>query len=209
MHVGEIRLFAADYEPDGWAWCDGRLLDPKQHPELFQKMGTQYGGDGRTTFALPDLRGRAPLHRGNGVQLGAAGSIQFDKGQSPYHARVAVNYIIGLTQSDHYPDHEPMTGEVRLWATDFAPRNWIVCRGQVLSISGNTMLFALLREAFGGDARTTFAVPRLEGAFAIHPSRPEERGRGSGLTADEGTVRPLLALQYCMAMRGIFPPRSS
>ena len=209
MHAGEIRLLAGDYEPEGWVWCDGRMLDPKQYPELFQKMGARYGGDGKTTFAVPDLRGRAPLHRGNGVQLGAAGSIQFDAGQSRNRARVAVNYIIGLTKSGQYPDDTPITGEVRLWATERAPRDWIVCAGQLLPISGNTMLFALLSNAFGGNGQVNFAVPNLEGAFAIHPSKPKDRGQAAGMRAEEGNTRPLLALQYCMAMRGIFPPRHS
>ena len=210
MHVGEIRLLAGNFEPDGWAWCDGRMLDPKQYPDLFQKIGTQYGGDGKTTFAVPHLRGRAPLHRGNGVPLGAAGSIQFDAGQARLRARVAVHSIIGLTtKAGHYPDDTPIIGEVRLWAMDRAPRDWIVCAGQLLPISRNTMLFALLGNAFGGDGRTTFAVPNLEGAFAFHPAKPEERGQASGVPAEDGSTRPLLVLQYCLAMKGLFPPRSS
>jgi microcystin-dependent protein len=185
------------------------MLDPKQYPDLFQKLGTRYGGDGKSTFALPDLRGRVPMHRAAGMQLGTAGSIQFDTGSWRIRARVAVNYIIGLTRSDHYPDYEPITGEVRLWATEWAPRDWITCAGQLLPISRNTALFALLGDAFGGDARTTFAVPHLEHAFAIHPSKPAERGLASGVPAEEGNTKPLLVLQYCLAMRGIFPSRWS
>lgn len=59
------------------------------------------------------------------------------------------------------------------------------------------------------DGRTTFAVPNLEGAFALHPGKPEERGQASGVSAEDGSTRPLLVLQYCLAMKGIFPPRSS
>jgi len=210
MHVGEIRLFAGNYEPEGWAWCDGCMLNPKQYPELFQKMGTKYGGDGKTTFAVPDLRGRTPLHRGNGVPLGAAGSIQFDAGQSTARARLAVHSIIGLTTEDgHYPDDMPIIGEVRLWAMERVQRDWIVCAGQLLPIGGNTTLFALLGNAFGGDGRTTFAVPNLEGAFPIHPGKPQECGKASGVSAEDGSTRPLLVLQYSLAMKGIFPPRSS
>ena len=212
MHVGEIRLLAGNYEPEGWAWCDGRMLDPKQYPELFQKIGTTYGGDGKTTFAVPDLRGRAPLHRGNGVPLGAAGSFQVDAGQSRQRgrARVAVHSIIGLTtKAGHYPDDMPMTGEVRLWAMERVPREWIACAGQLLPIGRNTMLFALLGNAFGGDGRTTFAVPNLEGAFPMHPGKPEERGQASGVSAEDGSTRPLLVVQYCLAMKGLFPPRPS
>jgi microcystin-dependent protein len=137
MHVGEIRRLTCNYEPEGWAWCDGRMLDPKQYPDLFRKIGTTYGGDGKTTFAVPDLRARAPLHRGNGEPLGTAGSIQFDARQARQRARVAVHSIIGLTsQSGNYPDDTPMTGEVQLWAMERAPRDWAVCAGQLLPSAG-------------------------------------------------------------------------
>lgn len=62
--LGEIRMFAGTFTPRGWADCDGRLLPIAQNTALFSLLGTTYGGDGRDTFALPDLRGRAPLHAG-------------------------------------------------------------------------------------------------------------------------------------------------
>ncbi|MEM5775859.1 MAG: tail fiber protein, partial [Anaerolineaceae bacterium] len=63
--VGEIRLFAGNFDPEGWAFCDGRLLAISEYETLFNLIGTTYGGDGQTTFALPDLRGRIPFHMGN------------------------------------------------------------------------------------------------------------------------------------------------
>jgi microcystin-dependent protein len=67
--VGEIRMFAGNFAPVGWAFCDGQLLPVSQNAALFSLLGTTYGGDGRTTFALPDLRGRAPIHAGQGPGL--------------------------------------------------------------------------------------------------------------------------------------------
>jgi microcystin-dependent protein len=67
--IGEIRAFGFGYAPRGWALCDGQLLPIEQNTALFSVIGTMYGGDGRTTFALPDLRGRAPLHAGHGPGL--------------------------------------------------------------------------------------------------------------------------------------------
>ncbi len=64
--VGEIRMFAGNFAPRGWALCDGQLLPISSNTALFSLLGTTYGGDGRTTFALPDLRGRVPIHAGNG-----------------------------------------------------------------------------------------------------------------------------------------------
>lgn len=66
VFLGEIIMFAGDFAPDGWAFCDGRLLEIAVHQPLYSLIGTIYGGDGVTTFALPDLRGRAPVHIGNG-----------------------------------------------------------------------------------------------------------------------------------------------
>lgn len=68
-YVGEIRLFAGAYAPPGWQLCDGSLLQITQYGALFSLLGTQYGGDGRTTFALPDLRGRIPVGQGTGSGL--------------------------------------------------------------------------------------------------------------------------------------------
>ena len=67
--VGEIRMFAGNFAPRGWAFCDGQLLPVSQNTALFSLIGTTYGGDGRTTTALPNLQGRAPMHPGRGPGL--------------------------------------------------------------------------------------------------------------------------------------------
>lgn len=68
-YVGEIRMFAGNFAPVGWAFCDGHLLPIAENETLFQVIGTMYGGDGQSTFALPDLRGRVPVHTGQGPGL--------------------------------------------------------------------------------------------------------------------------------------------
>jgi microcystin-dependent protein len=67
--IGEIRMFGGNFQPLGWAFCDGRLLAISENDALFQLIGTTYGGDGQSTFALPDLRGRLPVHQGTGGGL--------------------------------------------------------------------------------------------------------------------------------------------
>lgn len=67
--IGEIRIFAGNFPPSGWALCNGQLLPISQNPALFSILGVQYGGDGRTTFALPNLMGRVPIHQGAGAGL--------------------------------------------------------------------------------------------------------------------------------------------
>ena len=68
--VAEIRIFPFNFAPKGWAWCDGQVLPLSQNTALFSLLGTTYGGNGQTTFALPDLRGRVPMHMGNKHTLG-------------------------------------------------------------------------------------------------------------------------------------------
>lgn len=91
--VGEIRMFAGNFAPRGWAYCDGQLLAVSQNDALFSLLGTTYGGDGRTTFGLPDMRGRVPIHIGQGPglcmrRLGAKGGSEkekLSKNQIPSH----------------------------------------------------------------------------------------------------------------------------
>lgn len=80
-YVGEIRMFGGNFAPAGWQFCDGSLLPIDQNPTLFQLIGTIYGGDGQNTFAVPDLRGRLPLHMGTGTSgtnypIGLNGGIE-------------------------------------------------------------------------------------------------------------------------------------
>jgi microcystin-dependent protein len=95
-YVGEIRMFGGNFEPYGWYFCDGRLLPISENEVLFTLIGTTYGGDGESTFALPDLRGRLPLHVGTGAagttyQLGENGgqeTVTLNVTQLPGHAHV-------------------------------------------------------------------------------------------------------------------------
>src|SRR3979409_1866233 len=75
-YVGEIRMFAGNFAPAGWMFCEGQLLPISENETLFNLIGTTYGGDGQSTFALPDLRGRIPLHQGNGFTLAATGGVE-------------------------------------------------------------------------------------------------------------------------------------
>ncbi|MCA0026975.1 MULTISPECIES: tail fiber protein [unclassified Mesorhizobium] len=75
-YVGEVRMFAGNFQPAGWMFCQGQLLPISENETLFQLIGTTYGGDGQSTFALPDLRGRLPLNQGNGFFLAGNGGIE-------------------------------------------------------------------------------------------------------------------------------------
>jgi microcystin-dependent protein len=92
--VAEIRMFPGSFAPRGWAFCNGQLLSISQNTALFALIGTTYGGDGKSTFALPDLQGRAPLHQGEGPGLtervlgetGGSDAVSLTEAQLPIHS---------------------------------------------------------------------------------------------------------------------------
>ena len=90
-YVGEIRMFGGNFAPAGWMFCEGQLLPISENETLFQLIGTTYGGDGESTFGLPDLRGRIPIHQGNGfilAETGGAEEITLTIQQIPAHSHV-------------------------------------------------------------------------------------------------------------------------
>ncbi len=89
--VGEVRLFAGSFAPLGWSFCDGALMPIAENEILFTLIGTTYGGDGQNTFALPDLRGRVPVHQGSGYVIGqraGSESVTLGSTQMPAHTHV-------------------------------------------------------------------------------------------------------------------------
>ncbi|MEO8054401.1 MAG: tail fiber protein [Acidobacteriota bacterium] len=92
--VAEIRIFPFNFAPKGWAWCDGQLLPISQNTALFSLLGTTYGGDGKSSFALPDLQGNAPMHPGQGPGLslhdlgetGGSESVSLLESEIPAHS---------------------------------------------------------------------------------------------------------------------------
>jgi microcystin-dependent protein len=102
-YIGEIRIFAGNFAPQGWAFCDGSLYPIAENDALFSLIGTTYGGDGQTTFALPDLRGRLPLHEGTlgstyvMGQTGGAETVTLSVDQIPAHRHPVVGAGSGAT----------------------------------------------------------------------------------------------------------------
>lgn len=92
-YVGEIRMFGGNFAPAGWMFCEGQLMPISEYETLFQLIGTTYGGDGQETFALPDLRGRLPIHQGNGfilAETGGAEEITLTVSQIPAHTHAVL-----------------------------------------------------------------------------------------------------------------------
>jgi microcystin-dependent protein len=129
--IGQISLFGFNFAPRGWAHCNGQILQISQNTALFSLLGTTYGGDGRTTFGLPDLRGRVPIHPGQGTglsnyawgQRGGAENIPLNVQQMPAHNHVATTTIHGFSGpgNDRSPeDHAWAESDDRDY-TDQAP----------------------------------------------------------------------------------------
>ena len=100
-YVGEIRMFAGNFAPAGWMFCEGQLLSISENETLFQLIGTTYGGDGESTFALPDLRGRLPIHQGNGfilAETGGAEEITLTVNQIPAHSHPFLGSAVNGSQ---------------------------------------------------------------------------------------------------------------
>ena len=107
-YVGEIRMFAGNFAPVGWAFCDGQLLPISENETLFQLIGTTYGGDGESTFALPNLQSRIPLHMGNGpdgvnyqiAEMAGVESVTLSMQQIPNHTHPLIASTAAGTQAN-------------------------------------------------------------------------------------------------------------
>src|SRR5215472_13687605 len=125
--VGEIRMFAGNFAPAGWMFCEGQLLPISENETLFNLIGTTYGGDGQSTFALPDLRGRLPIHFGNSFTLAETGGVEtvtLTTAQIPVHnhaCRASTNAAGSslpngafVAQSDQFSIYDPAASDATM-----------------------------------------------------------------------------------------------
>lgn len=170
--LGEIALVAFNFEPIGWAFCNGQLLSIAQNQALFSLLGTTYGGDGVTNFALPDLRSRVPLHFGQGPGLSS-----YALGQSVGVESVAL-------QTPQIPAHtHSYSPQASSQPGSTSTPNGALWAG---SASGDTLYNS-------GASNTNMA--------------PQTLGQTGGGQAHENR-QPTLALNYIIALQGIYPSRS-
>jgi microcystin-dependent protein len=165
--VGEIRMFAGNFAPRGWALCDGQLLAIAQNDALFSLFGTVYGGDGRTTFGLPDLRGRVPVHAGTGPGLS-------DRRLGSKSGSESVAMV-----SNQLPSHtHPFQGSSDA-ATTPDPSGNVFARSSGdaygSDLSASNMNGAAVGNSGGGQAHTnlmpSLAVNFIVALFGVYPSR--------------------------------------
>lgn len=129
-YVGEIRMFGGSFAPVGWALCQGQLLPISENEVLFQLIGTTYGGDGESTFALPNLQSRVPVHMGTGPGLStytigeAAGveSVTLTTGQIPQHNHAFLASLGAAASTDPTNQVIAQSSQIHLFTEDAAPR---------------------------------------------------------------------------------------
>ena len=169
--VAEIRIFPFNFAPKGWAFCDGQLLPISQNTALFSLLGTTYGGDGKSTFALPDLQGNAPLQAGQGV------------GATYYLGEMGGSETVTLLQSE-MPVHS------HAFAAD-AP---------VSADTATPSPVASFAQSTGG---TLYQTTSTNGDYLA----PTALGISGG-SLPHNNMQPYLTLNFCIALQGVFPPRS-
>lgn len=167
--LGEIRLFAGNFAPTGWALCEGQLMTIRANTALFSLLGTAYGGDGRSTFALPDLRDRVPLHHGQGPGL-----TERELGETGGSA--AVTLLIS-----ELPPHTHPARALPDPAESAAPSGKSLARG----------------------VNATAYAPSATPGTTLHPGAV---GMAGG-SAPHNNLPPSLALNFIIALQGVFPPR--
>ena len=173
--IGQIVLFGGNFAPRGWAKCEGQLLPIASNTALFSILGTTYGGDGRTTFALPDLRGRAPIGEGHGnglsdYTLGERGGVE--------NVTLTVNQM---------PSHSHVN------STSLS----------VSSNVGNQSSPAGARLAVANDGENNYTSANGNGTMDVTSTIFNNGGSQS-----HENRQPFLAMNYIIALQGVFPPRS-
>ncbi|SRR6266567_1974363 len=175
--VAEIRIFPFNFPPTGWAFCDGQLLPISQNTALFSLLGTTYGGDGKSTFALPNLQDSAAMHTG-GAQPGP-GLTTRDLGEAG-----GVDSVTLL--ETEMPAHAHQFGGA------------VDANGAATSPVGNIWAQA----PFGRGSIALYHEAPATGA--VNPNAMPTAGSG----LPHNNLQPYLTLNFCIALQGIFPPRS-
>jgi microcystin-dependent protein len=166
--LAEVRLVSFNFAPRGWAFCDGQMLPISQNQSLYSLIGTTYGGDGRTSFALPDLRGRTPIHVGR-----SNGGEHHALGQKSGEETVAL-------AADEMPQHTHALQATNSSGTETAPQ---------------------------GDVLAEASLPVYE-SFATGVQMGNGSVTNVGGNQAHENMQPYLALNFCIALRGLFPSRN-
>jgi microcystin-dependent protein len=166
--IGALGLFGGNFAPAGWLVADGSMMALSQNVPLFEAIGATFGGNGETTFQLPDLQGRAVVGAGQGPSVAIALGQQVDAGPDTPVSCLGLNYLInvgGAAPPDGgnggFPPSAAVLGEVAAYAGAYIPEGWLPADGREMSVEANEALFGVIGARFGGDGKSSFALPDL------------------------------------------------
>jgi len=191
--IGQVTLFAGNFPPRAFAFCQGQLLPIASNTALFSILGTTYGGDGRTTFALPDLRGRCAIHPGRGPGLST-----YVLGERQGIETVNLNLL-------QLPSHSHLTANNA--ATD---QHVLLSRDQAVRVEPNAgdVLAAATEDTFGGNNVKAFgpATNTVNGQTISANAGLSLQNTGGNQSHENR--RPFIAINYIIALQGTYPARS-
>ena len=191
--LGQIMMFGGNFAPRGWAYCEGQLLAINQNQALFSILGTTYGGDGRTTFALPDLRGRTPVHTGTGPglstyrlgQRGGAETVSLTQSEMPNHTHGATAKTVTQIAVSSKE------------ATSAAP----VTEGALAAVSSERGKVSNA-EIYNAETPDTVLSANTAASTTTITNLP------TGGSQPHPNMQPYLAVHYIIALQGVFPSRN-
>jgi len=192
--IGQMMMFAGNFAPRGWALCDGRLLAISSNSALFSILGTTYGGDGRTTFALPDLRGRVAIGEGNGPGL-----RQRTLGQQMGREEVALG-LNEMPAHTHTVNSTKLKGNI-VFSTE---------KGNTNIPSATTLLAQGISKKGRdeiGNANIYHTSTVASGSIEIPTSGDISIGN-AGASQAHDNMQPSLVINYIIALEGVYPSRS-
>lgn len=199
--IGEIRTLGFNWAPVHWAKCDGQLLPVSQNAALFSLLGTNFGGNGSTTFGVPDLRSRIPIHYGTGIGL------SYRPFAYPGGLETTILNQSNLPQAPPISAATVISGEVAVQVSD---------SGGNAARAVNNAIAKVAKEAEQGTSLEVYdSTPtydqgnQLAGvAHDLSATTQVTGGLGGGTNTPFNNMQPYLALNYCIALLGIYPSRS-
>lgn len=213
-YMAEIRGFAGNFAPRNWALCSGQLLPISSNSALFSLLGTTYGGDGRTTFGLPDLRGRVPIHEGTGPgltprNLGARSGSETNVltySQLPVHNHLATATLAGVpvpVTMNGLANLEILTNSAQ--GTEDSPSGNYLAAGPTV---GKTPITPYSTTQNNTKMAAQSAAVSVQGTVDLSQVQAHVTVNNAGNSSAVNNMQPWLAINFIICMQGIYPSRN-